>query len=707
MPELVNLRDRGRPAPPAPAAPVLGGGQRGELVDTRNLTRAASLDVAPDLAPLLAPLQGMKAIGDAVGGVGALADQYVERISQARDVRHVTDADTSLRRAFSEFETWRSQEGAADETQWPAEWERRARATLSRFHQDNNLSPRAMREVDVRADRFVADASVRTARDGTQRTFARGRAGIQSAIEMGILDRNPAQVKEATAAGVETGLYFPDEADLIRRKANDTITAAQRQDRFEALEAQAWQDPDSVLDYVETANAAPAIGAQVTSYGYASDPHLDTNSANGIGHSDNQLHAGLSVALMQSTAEKMGLERGEDILVTLEDGTTRRARYDDTIPPDYDEDRIDFYTPDGPVAFDGQKASIKPVPGGIDPQGLQRLRRTALQAKRERKAAQFDTSLDAIASGQTSEDAIRANAGGDLSPYDVQKLLNYAAQINASQPTDPAIYADILRRVEAYDPAIDPGGPAYLSIKGAIATGIRRDDMGELVQRLYRKRLTTGKESDTPEPRKELFSIISKTLDSAFDGGAFHPGGEPPERDAPVDLGAEATAIAGYAAALMASHDYLFSNPEATTTEVKEATLGAVRAPALGLSAALFGGGIELDPLQKLNAIATGRDTDPEEEGDPLSFLTWQNAEADLRTQYPDGKVPLHIYRKHQRTWGALTGSDPKTTGPDLDRQLQEIPYEDIGSLLQSLTGSRHPDLLRRWQDRHNALNGN
>ena len=108
------------------------------------------------------------------------------------------------------------------------------------------------------------------------------------------------------------------------------------------------------------------LTAQASKYGYQSDPTGDTNSLNGIGHANNQLQDGLSVALSRETARKLGIrpKQTTDLLVTLPDGTQIPARYDDTIPSGYSEDRIDFYTPSGELAFDGQQVQVSVVGEG-------------------------------------------------------------------------------------------------------------------------------------------------------------------------------------------------------------------------------------------------------------------------------------------------------------------------------------------------------
>jgi hypothetical protein len=205
--------------------------------------------------------------------------------------------------------------------------------------------------------------------------------------------------KGAAIVGAETGI------ELLQ----DPGVSAAVQDIFEGLGAdmpdvdwaEIWQEvkdqaPDVALSMIIPAalgagffgsydpSAIPQQGtgrtvmAQATKYGYDADPYGDTNSINGIGHANNQLEEGLSVALSRKTARKLGIKPKQttDLLVTLPDGTQLSARYDDTIPGRYKEDRIDFYTPSGELAFDGQQVqisvvgegaeSIKDIQGGLD-----------------------------------------------------------------------------------------------------------------------------------------------------------------------------------------------------------------------------------------------------------------------------------------------------------------------------------------------------
>lgn len=104
-----------------------------------------------------------------------------------------------------------------------------------------------------------------------------------------------------------------------------------------------------------------SIRAKATTYGYSDDPYGDSNSLAGIGHADNKLIPGVSVALSRETADKLGIQGKEpvDLEVVLPDGTVQNVKYHDTIPSRYKEDRIDFFTPDKDFQFDGRYVEVR------------------------------------------------------------------------------------------------------------------------------------------------------------------------------------------------------------------------------------------------------------------------------------------------------------------------------------------------------------
>ena len=81
--------------------------------------------------------------------------------------------------------------------------------------------------------------------------------------------------------------------------------------------------------------------------------------------------SGSSVALSESTANKLGVNRGDRLLVTFSNGTQQVVTYDDTIPPSYSNDRVDFYLATdqekSKFIYDGNNATLQKLNGASTP----------------------------------------------------------------------------------------------------------------------------------------------------------------------------------------------------------------------------------------------------------------------------------------------------------------------------------------------------
>ncbi|HRZ39514.1 MAG TPA: M23 family metallopeptidase, partial [Candidatus Omnitrophota bacterium] len=138
---------------------------------------------------------------------------------------------------------------------------------------------------------------------------------------------------------------------------------------------------------------------QATKYGYQSDEHIDSNSLNGIGHSNNRLVKDVSVALMAETANALGVSSGDLIVIRLKNGQTLLGRYDDTIPSLYKGHRVDFYTPSGELSFDGQKVelfSYKQIMSGLSAED-----QTTIKAEAGLLASKTNDTQEAAVAGQS------------------------------------------------------------------------------------------------------------------------------------------------------------------------------------------------------------------------------------------------------------------------------------------------------------------
>jgi len=104
-----------------------------------------------------------------------------------------------------------------------------------------------------------------------------------------------------------------------------------------------------------TKDTNPGIRMKTTQYGYEKkgQPGYDSNSAAGRGKW-HKLEPGVSAALTDSAAEKLGVQPGDWVKVTYPNGGTQIRRYDDRAPQK--ENRVDLYNPRG----------YNNIPGGLD-----------------------------------------------------------------------------------------------------------------------------------------------------------------------------------------------------------------------------------------------------------------------------------------------------------------------------------------------------
>lgn len=143
-----------------------------------------------------------------------------------------------------------------------------------------------------------------------------------------------------------SGFYFsPAKQSTV---ANDSNQSGQEKKNL----TQSCDDKQSQENFKQSASSekkdlgkdpGPLNKVQATVYGYPSDPYIDSNSAKGIGNSNNKLSSNQSVALQKETADSLGLKKGESMVVTFPDGKQGIYKYDDTIPSNYSNHRMDFY----------------------------------------------------------------------------------------------------------------------------------------------------------------------------------------------------------------------------------------------------------------------------------------------------------------------------------------------------------------------------
>lgn len=129
--------------------------------------------------------------------------------------------------------------------------------------------------------------------------------------------------------------------------------------RVSGLEAPAPASENTTLE---------GLNIKLSNYGYASDTTPDSYSARGIGHANNSLVSGRSVAITKRLADKMGIQRGAVLEIDTDKGK-KLVTYDDTVPS-YDKrtgalpDTIDIYRKNGSNSWGGKVQGVRIVRQG-------------------------------------------------------------------------------------------------------------------------------------------------------------------------------------------------------------------------------------------------------------------------------------------------------------------------------------------------------
>lgn len=113
-------------------------------------------------------------------------------------------------------------------------------------------------------------------------------------------------------------------------------------------------------------SALPKGGLKLSNYGYPSDTTPDSNSANGIGHSNNKLIAGESAAISKSLADRLKLQHGDKLKIETTQGDFT-VFYHDTVPATDSRtgdlpETIDIYRPkDGSNGWGGRVTKVSKI----------------------------------------------------------------------------------------------------------------------------------------------------------------------------------------------------------------------------------------------------------------------------------------------------------------------------------------------------------
>jgi hypothetical protein len=152
-------------------------------------------------------------------------------------------------------------------------------------------------------------------------------------------------------------------ADFL--KTNPKASAAEIDDKILEIGGEQTQRELKSGIYDGKTSSTSGVNIKLSNYGYASDAMPDTNSANGIGHANNQLEDGKSAAISKSLATRLGLQTGDMVELETSKGTFQ-VRYDDTVPSTDSRtgdlpETIDIYRKNGSNGWGGKVLKITKI----------------------------------------------------------------------------------------------------------------------------------------------------------------------------------------------------------------------------------------------------------------------------------------------------------------------------------------------------------
>jgi hypothetical protein len=152
-------------------------------------------------------------------------------------------------------------------------------------------------------------------------------------------------------------------ADFL--KTNPKASAAEIDDKILEIGGEQTQRELKSGIYDGKTSSTSGVSIKLSNYGYASDTTPDTNSANGIGHANNQLEDGKSAAISKSLADRLNLKTGDMVELQTTKGTFQ-VRYDDTVPSTDSRtgdlpETVDIYRKDGSNGWGGKITKITKI----------------------------------------------------------------------------------------------------------------------------------------------------------------------------------------------------------------------------------------------------------------------------------------------------------------------------------------------------------
>lgn len=185
---------------------VLPPGQNRRLNVVMDLNGAAQGFATPKTPYSLADRSGGQAIGQAMTNVSKVMEHLALKKAEARNVRHVAEADAKMQQAYFDYEKWKVKN--PDPVGWETEWQGRVAGLHESVFTDDH-SPKAREDIQGRLGLFNTTSNITVAKMAMKQEFAMAgdalKAGAESAFASGDIERGEQYVSDWVRGGYGLG----------------------------------------------------------------------------------------------------------------------------------------------------------------------------------------------------------------------------------------------------------------------------------------------------------------------------------------------------------------------------------------------------------------------------------------------------------------------------------------------------------------------
>lgn len=224
-------------------ASFTGGKVAQSTISMAGVRAPQAIEVDPRMAQ--AEGAGMAIAGKLMGQVSDQLYEYKMEQYEAQNKVDLANARLEMDAAYSEFDTWKETDAAADPRSWVDAWKEKTDTLHAKFEADEKYSPAARQAIGLEYKGWAGQSSNRIARDSAKRIFGMAREA-DSAEYMSLVEGEQYDRAEALLSGSK---YIPAD-DKVRMlfSMRDKKTEREEQYSFDTEIRNVTADPRAWME---------------------------------------------------------------------------------------------------------------------------------------------------------------------------------------------------------------------------------------------------------------------------------------------------------------------------------------------------------------------------------------------------------------------------------------------------------------------------